>query len=129
LTSVENHQLFSPGGQLFDATQLVGTGDGEAAEGEGICWIATPADSGVPRFLLRTKFGLEAIATLEHLQLRLGLVAPGPPPENDAARRALLRIVRAIKRFAAAGQLRFNKVLRGLQVAKGRSLHKVFDSF
>jgi hypothetical protein len=30
---------------------------------------------------------------LEHLQLRLGLVTPGPPPETDAARGALLRIV------------------------------------
>jgi hypothetical protein len=63
-----------------------------AAEGDGICWIATPADGGVPRFLLRTKFGLEEITTLEHLQLRLAMVAPGPPPEDDAARGALLRI-------------------------------------
>jgi hypothetical protein len=36
-------------------------GDGAAAEGDGICWIATPADGGVPRFLLRTKFGPEEI--------------------------------------------------------------------
>ena len=78
---------------MFDAAQAIGTGDGEAAEGDGICWIATPADGGVPRFLLRTRFGLEEITTLEHLQLRLGLVAPGPPPDNDAARGALLRIV------------------------------------
>ena|GEM_PF-3649310 len=78
---------------MFDAAQAVGTGEGEAAEGDGICWIATPADGGVPRFLLRTKFGLEEIATLEHLQLRLAVVAPGPAPDNDAARGALLRIV------------------------------------
>lgn len=81
------------GGQLCDAAQVIGNGDGEAAEGDGICRIATPADGGVPRFLLRTKFGLEEITTLEHLQLRLELVAPGPPRDNDAARWALLRIV------------------------------------
>jgi len=50
-----------------------------------------PEVGGVPRFLLRTKFGLEEIAT--HLQLRLGLVTPGPKPDDDAARGALLRIV------------------------------------
>jgi hypothetical protein len=72
--------------------QYFGTGDGEAAEGDGICWVATPADGVVPRFLLRTKFGLEEITTLEHLQLRLAMVVPGPPPDNDAARGALLRI-------------------------------------
>ena len=92
-TRLHTYPLFSPRGQLFDAAQAIGAGDGEVAEGDGICWIATPADGGVPRFLLRTKFGLEEIATLEHLQLRLGLVAPGPPPENDAARGALPRIV------------------------------------
>jgi len=81
------------GGQLLDAAQAIGTGDGEAAEGDGICWIATPADGGVPRFPLRTKFGLEEIATLAHLQLRLRLVTPGLPPHNGAARGALLRIV------------------------------------
>jgi hypothetical protein len=36
---------------------------------------------------------MEEITTLEHLQLRLGLVTPGPPPENDAARGGPLRIV------------------------------------
>jgi hypothetical protein len=78
---------------VFDAAQSVGVSDGEAAEGDGICWIATPADGGVPRFLLRTKFGPEEITTLEHLQLRLAVVVPGPPPENDDARGGLLRTV------------------------------------
>ena len=78
---------------MFDATQLVGTGDGEAAEGDGTCWITTPAAGGLPRCLFRTKVGLQDITTLGHLQLRLAMVAPGPPPENDAARGALLRIV------------------------------------
>ena len=68
-------------------------GNGITAEGDGICWIATPADSGVPRFRLKTKFGLEEITTLEHLQLRLAMVVPGPPPDDDAARGGLLRIV------------------------------------
>jgi hypothetical protein len=68
-------------------------GNGSAAGGDGICWITIPADGGVPRFLLRTKFGLKEITTLEHLQLRLAMVVPGPPPENDAARGGLLRIV------------------------------------
>jgi hypothetical protein len=36
---------------------------------------------------------MEEITTLEHLQLRLAMVVPGPPPENDAARGGLLRIV------------------------------------
>jgi hypothetical protein len=74
-------------------SSLERAGDGEAAESEGICWIATPADGGVPRFLLRTKFGPEEITTLEHLQLPLAMVAPGPPPETDVARGGLLRIV------------------------------------
>ena len=65
---------------------MCSAGDREAAEGAGTCWIATPADGGVPRLLLMTKFGVEEITTLEHLQLRLELVAPGPPPENDTAR-------------------------------------------
>lgn len=88
---MENHQLFSPGGHLFDAAKAIGTGYGEAAEADGVCWIPMPAGGGVPRFLLRTKFGLEEITTLEHLQLRLAV--PGPPPDNDAARGVLLRIV------------------------------------
>ena len=78
---------------MFDAAQLIGTDEPEAVEGDGICWMTTPTDGSVPRFLLRTKFGLEEITTLEHLQLRLGLDAPGPLPESDAAREALLRIV------------------------------------
>jgi hypothetical protein len=47
----------------FGAVPLAGTSEVKAAEGDGICWIATPADGGVPRFLLRTRFGLEEITT------------------------------------------------------------------
>ena len=36
---------------------------------------------------------MEEITTLEHLQLRLAMVVPGPPPEGDAASGVLLRIV------------------------------------
>jgi hypothetical protein len=90
--SGENHQLFSPCGQLFDAVHSAYTGAGEAVEGDGICWLTTPADGSAPRFLLRTKFGLEEITTLAHLQLRLGSVLPGPAPEVKAAD-GILRIV------------------------------------
>lgn len=58
------------------AAQYFGTGDGEAAEGHGICRKPKPAAGGVPRFLLRTKFGLEEITPLEYLQLRLAMVVP-----------------------------------------------------
>jgi hypothetical protein len=90
--SGENHQLFSPGGQLFGAVQAAGSAEAEVAEGEGICWIATPTDGGVPQFLLRTKFGIEKITSLQQLESRLGLIAPGPPPENDPAAATVSRI-------------------------------------
>ena len=56
-----------------------------------ISWIATPAAGAVPRLSFKTNFGPED-NTLEHLQLRLAMVASGPPPDNDAARGPLLRI-------------------------------------
>jgi hypothetical protein len=62
--SGENHQLFSPGGQLFAAVQSVGRGESEAVEGDGICWMTTPTDGSVPQFFLSTKFGIEEIKTL-----------------------------------------------------------------
>ena len=66
------------------------------------------------------------------------MVVPGPPPDNDTARGALLRIVsnadrrpglQRLKSFAAEGQFGFNKCLRDLQVASGRGVHKLLDAF
>lgn len=42
----ENHELLSPRGQLFDTAQLVASTEVEPTEGDGIRWIATPADGG-----------------------------------------------------------------------------------
>jgi SNF2 family DNA or RNA helicase len=89
--SGENHQLFSPGGQLFTDVQSVGAAEGEIAEGDGICWIANPANGGPLRFLVRTKFGVEEIDNLDLLRSRLALVCQGPPPEL-AADTSFLRI-------------------------------------
>lgn len=88
--SGENHQLFSPGGQLFDTVGGIGAAGGEAAEGDGVCWITAPADAGRPRFFLRTKFGMEEINTLGHLKMRLNALEPGKPVSTAEK---LIRIV------------------------------------
>lgn len=87
--SGENHQLFSPGGQIFELIRdRCGTG-AEPVEGEGIAWVRR-SDGGTV-FLIHTRFGTEEVRTLDHLAMRLTLTAPGPPPESDGGR--VLRIV------------------------------------
>jgi len=80
--SSENHQLFSPGGQLFGAVQLIGTSGAETAEGDGICWMVTPSDRGAPQVFFRTRFGLQKVTTLAELEMSLRFAAPGPGPET-----------------------------------------------
>jgi hypothetical protein len=80
-----------PVGRLFNAARLVVAGDGETGTppefaADGRRWFCTAVFS-------QAEFGLEGITSLQHLKLRLGVVAPGPPPDNDAASWALLRIV------------------------------------
>jgi SNF2 family DNA or RNA helicase len=91
--SGENHQLFSPGGQLFSEVQSVGSGEPEAAEGDGVCWMSAPTDGSVAQFFLRTKFGVEEIKTLAELEMRLRFAVPGTAPQAYAAEDSLRRVV------------------------------------
>ena len=53
--------------------------------------LATPSDGRAPRFLLRTRHGIEEITTLGQLELRIRFAVAGPAPE-DAEAASLLRI-------------------------------------
>jgi hypothetical protein len=87
--SGENHQLFSPGGQIFELIRdRCGTG-AEGADGEGIAWVRR-SDAGIS-FFIHTRFGIEEVRTLDHLAMRLTLTSPGPPPDSDGGQ--LLKIV------------------------------------
>jgi ERCC4-related helicase len=75
--SGENHQLFSPGGPLFE--ELAALIDVGLEEGEGVCWMEEAGDGW--RMWLNTTYGMEEVETLERLVASLPNVAPpcGPP--------------------------------------------------
>lgn len=79
--SGDSHQLFSPGGAIFEQALSVTVPMPGEEEGDGICWLEVEPDAADGRFLLRTEFGLEEIVSLGQLIQRLASVGkPGPPP-------------------------------------------------
>jgi len=91
--SGDSHQLFSPGGFLFDAVQELGAPKLEESDSDGICWIADPGEGAPLRFLLRTRYGTEEIQSLSHLLQRLGDIdVPGMLKEGGPMER-VLRVV------------------------------------
>ncbi len=79
--SSDNHQLFAPGGNLFD--QLAGA-PGEPLPsdgGTGVCWLAEIESSQEAVFLVRTLDGLERVQSLGELLATLErLASPAPFP-------------------------------------------------
>jgi len=74
--SGDSHQLFSPGGQLFEAMAGADKAVPEDGDGDGVCWIAASPGTGPERFILNTKYGFEEIVSLAQLVQRLGDLEP-----------------------------------------------------
>jgi len=69
--SGDGHQLFSPGGEVFDSFRVEAAPDVSA--GSGIAWLLRQ-DGGGLAFVVATKFGLRRIETFGELLAALDIV-------------------------------------------------------
>jgi hypothetical protein len=78
--SADNHQLFSPGGEVFDSFCVEPAPD--ASAGRGIAWLVQRENGGLD-FVVATKFGLRRVETFDDLLAALDAV--GPPVDIPLA--------------------------------------------
>lgn len=80
--SGDNHQLFSPFGEMFDQFGVEAPSPVDAQEPSGIAWLLR-RENGQAEFVVATKFGLRRIQTLSELLNALEIV--GQPTTFSAA--------------------------------------------
>lgn len=74
--SADSHQLFSPGGEVFDSFLVDSTP--EASDGRGVAWLLRRSTGG-REFVVATRFGLRRVETFEDLLAALDTI--GPPTD------------------------------------------------
>jgi hypothetical protein len=74
--SADSHQLFSPGGEVFDSFCLEPTP--EVAGGRGIAWLVRRSGGGM-EFVVATRFGQRRVETFGELLAALDVI--GVPTE------------------------------------------------
>ena len=75
--SGDNHQFFSPGGQLFEEVQRAADGRLSQEPQPGICWLLRDQNGKPAAFVVNTAAGFCRADTLDALMLLLD--RPGPP--------------------------------------------------
>jgi hypothetical protein len=78
--SCDSHQLFSPGGEVFESFCVEPSS--EASRGNGIAWLLRRAGGGV-EFVVATRFGQRRVETFGDLIAALDVV--GAPSEFSLA--------------------------------------------
>ncbi|MEX2261723.1 MAG: hypothetical protein WD696_07215 [Bryobacteraceae bacterium] len=79
--SADSHQLFSPGGEVFDSFCVDSIP--AAGDGRGVAWLLRRA-GGDAEFVIATQFGLRRVETLPELLAALDAIgAPTDFPLGD----------------------------------------------
>ena len=77
--SGDNHQLFGPGGKLFEQLAAAPGAPPDSEGGTGICWLVDIESSGETVFLVSTLDGMRRVQSVGELQAAIDrLAAPSP---------------------------------------------------